>query len=185
MSDSQIIELYFNRDQQAITQSNLHYGAYCRRIAMNILSSREDSEECVNDTWHNAWNAIPPTKPLSLAAFFGKIVRNLSISRYRKAKAAKRFDGLTMLLSDFEECVPSTESVVQQSETKLLAETIDGWLGRLPKEERVLFIRRYWFGEAVKALAKEYECSQNHMAQLMLRLRKSLRTTLESEGIEI
>ena len=185
MSDSQIIELYFNRDESAIEQSNNHYGAYCRKIAMNILHSREDSEECVADTWHNAWNAIPPQKPLSLSAFFGKIVRNLAISRYRKGKAAKRFGGLDVLLSEFEECIPSGESVIQQVESRLLAEIIDEWLSRLDKQDRVVFIRRYWFGESVKDLAKECGCSPAKMAQTMLRLRKSLRTKLEMEGIEV
>jgi len=185
LQDNQIIELYFNRDERAITESTTHYGAYCRKIAMNILHSREDSEECVADTWHNAWNAIPPQKPVSLSAFFGKIVRNLAITRYRRNKAGKRFAGFDLLLSEFEECVPSGESVIQQVESSLLAEIIDGWLSRLSREDRVVFIRRYWFGESVKSLAKECGCSPAKMAQTMLRLRKSLRTKLEMEGIEV
>jgi RNA polymerase sigma-70 factor (ECF subfamily) len=154
MTDSQIIELYFNRDESAISQSDVHYGAYCRKISMNILHSRQDCEECVNDTWHRAWNSIPPTKPSSLAAFFGKIVRNLSISRYRKNKSAKRFDGIELLLSDFDDCIPSNESVVQTIESKMLAEIINDWLAKLDKTDRVLFVRRYWFGESVKSLRR-------------------------------
>jgi RNA polymerase sigma-70 factor (ECF subfamily) len=184
MQDNQIIALYFSRDERAITESDTHYGAYCRRIAMNILHNREDTDECVNDTWHRAWDNIPPQKPLSLSAFFGRIVRNLSLSRYRKSKAQKR-DGIAVLLSDFEDCIPSGDSVIKSVEGKLLTETIDEWLSAIPKDDRVLFIRRYWFGEAVKMLAEETDCTQNQMAQRMMNLRRSLKAKLEKEGIEV
>jgi len=185
MQDAQIIDLYWNRDERAIVESDRHYGAYCRKIAMNILNSHEDAEECVNDTWHNTWNNIPPQKPNSLAAFFGRIIRNLSISRFRANRAQKRFDGITILLSELDECVPARESVMQEIEGKMLSETIDGWLAQLPKDDRILFVRRYWFGEAVNALAEEYGCSQNQMAQRMMRLRKALKSTLDQGGIDI
>ena len=185
MQDVQIIELYWNRDERAIAESNNHYGAYCRRIAMSILSSREDAEECVNDTWHRTWDSVPPQRPASLAAFFGRIIRNLSISRYRANHAKKRFDGITSLLSELDDCIPAHGSVTQEMEGKLLSEIIDRWLFRLPKDDRVLFIRRYWFGEAVTALAKECGVTQNQMAQRMMRLRRDLKSTLEQEGIEV
>jgi len=185
MQDVQIIELYWSRDERAIEESGIRYGAYCRHIAMNILSSREDAEECVNDTWHRSWDIIPPQRPVSLSAFFGRIVRNLSISRYRASHAKKRFDGLTLLLSELDDCVPARESVEGALEGKLLSEILDRWLSRLPQEDRVLFVRRYWFGETVNALARECGATQNRMAQRMLRLRKDLKRTLECEGIEI
>jgi len=185
MQDAAIIELYLNRDERAITESDRHYGTYCRRIAFNILSCHEDCEECVNDTWRRSWDNIPPQRPSSLAAFFGRIVRNLSISRYRANHAKKRFDGITVLLSELEDCVPSRESVTQAFEDRVFSEAIDNWLARLSTEDRVLFVRRYWYGDAVHALAKECGCTQNQMAQRMLRLRKSLKTALEQEGIEI
>ena len=184
MHDAQIVELFWNRNQQAIAESELNYGAYCRRIAMQILCNREDAEECVNDTWHRAWEHIPPQKPNSLAAFFGRIVRNLSISKFRANRAKKRYNGMTVLLSELDECVPSGSSVIQALEGKLFTEIIDRWLAELPKDERVLFMRRYWYGEPVKVLAKECGITQNQMAQRMLRLRKKLKSVLEQEGID-
>ena len=178
MRAEEIIELYWNRDERAIAESELHYGAYCRHIAMNILNCREDAEECVNDTWYRTWDNIPPQRPNALAAFFGRIVRNLSISRYRSNHAQKRFDGITELLSELDECIPARGSVAQEAEGRLLAETLDGWLASLPQEDRVLFVRRYWFGEAVNALAGEFGVTQNKMAQRMLRLRKGLKSIL-------
>jgi RNA polymerase sigma-70 factor (ECF subfamily) len=188
VQDCEIVELYLKRDERAIAESNTHYGAYCRRIADNILHCREDTDECVNDTWHRAWLNIPPTIPKSLAAFFGKIVRNLSLSRYRKSKAAKRSSesgGITLLLSDFEDCVPSADTVHKSVENKAITETIDDWLANLPKEERVLFVKRYWFGEAVKDLAAECGMTANQTAQRMMNLRASLKAKLEQEGIEV
>ena len=184
MQDTQIIELYWNRDESAITESDKYYGAYCRKIAMNILNNHEDAEECVSDTWFRTWENIPPQRPNILAAFFGRIIRNLSISRYRAGHAKKRYDGITILLSELDDCVPSKDSTAQAMEEKLLTETIDNWLALLPKDDRVLFLRRYWFGEAVNALAKECGITQNQMAQRMLRLRKDLKLTLEKEGIQ-
>ena len=185
MQDAQIIELYWKRDELAITESEKHYGAYCRRIAVNILSSHQDAEECVNDTWHRTWNSIPPQKPFSLAAFFGKIVRNLSISCFRAKHAQKRFHGMTILLSELDDCVPSNESVTQEMEANLLTETIERWLSSLTVDDRVLFVRRYWFGDAVNELARECGITQNKMAQRMLRLRKSLKIVLGQEGFDV
>ena len=185
MQDAQIVELYWNRDECAITESDLRYGAYCRHIAMNILTSFEDAEECVNDTWLRTWESVPPQKPDSLAAFFGRIVRNLSISRFRANRAQKRFDGISVLLSELDDCVPSGDSVAKAVEGKLLSEVLDRWLSMLPSDDRVLFVRRYWFGDAVNTLAKEIGVTQNRMAQRMMRLRKSLKLALEKEGIEV
>lgn len=183
--DIQIIELYWNRDERAIAESNSHYGAYCGRIARNILSNYEDAEECVSDTWLRTWECVPPQRPNSLAAFFGRIVRNLSISRYRAYRAQKRFNGITILLSELDDCVPAPSSVEQASEDRLITEAIDNWLSQLPKDDRVLFIRRYWFGDAVNTLAEECGLTQNQMAQRMLRLRKGLKAALIQEGIEV
>jgi len=185
MQDTGIIELYWNRDERAIAESDRHYGRFCRRIAMSILSSLEDSEECVNDTWYRSWDSMPPQRPASLAAYFGRIVRNLSISRYRASHAKKRFDGITILLSELEDCVPSRETVSQAVDDKLLTEVVDKWLEQLSKDDRVLFVRRYWYGDAVNALARECGCTQNQMAQRMLRLRNGLRAALEQEGIDV
>ena len=185
MQDAQIVELYWNRDERAISESDVHYGAYCRRIATNILTNNEDAEETVNDTWYRTWENVPPQRPASLSAFFGRIVRNLSISRYRANHAQKRYNGVTVLLSELDDCVPSNVSISQALEGKLLAETIDRWLTGIPADDRILFLRRYWFGDAVNVLAKECGVTQNQMAQRMLRLRRNLKSLLEQEGIDV
>ena len=111
MDDKQIIELYFKRDECAIRETQSKYGAFCNRIAMNILSIREDAEECVNDTYYSVWKQIPPTVPESFRAFLGRITRNLSISRFRSMRAKKRYSGMEVMLSELNDCVPSAETV--------------------------------------------------------------------------
>lgn len=185
MEDELIIELYFTRDELAITETDHKYGAFCHRIAMNILSVREDAEECVNDTYHAAWHKLPPELPNSLRAFLGRITRNLSISRFRKNRAQKRYDGLEVMLSELGDCVPSSDTVEQAIETEQLSELISDWLVSLPADDCALFVRRYWHGDAVQALAKECGITQNQMAQRMLRLRKSLKADLEAEGVAL
>ena len=185
MTDVQIIELYWNRDENAIKQSDIKYGPYCRKIAYNILYNSEDTEECVNDTWFRSWDNIPPQKPNSLSAFFGRIIRNLSISRYRANHAKKRYDGITALLSELEECIPSNNSTEKTVELKLLTEIIEKWLTTLSKDDRALFLRRYWYGDAVKTLAKENGSTESQMAKKMFRLRNALKAVLEQEGIDV
>ncbi|MCL2200411.1 MAG: sigma-70 family RNA polymerase sigma factor [Oscillospiraceae bacterium] len=185
MLDAEIIELYLSRDESAIEMSNRQYGAYCRRISMNILESFEDSEECVNDTWHKSWNSIPPQHPNSLAAYFGRIVRNLSISRFRQNRAKKRYDGVPMLLSELDGCLPATLSVEAEIESQALTDSLNNWLESLDAVDRVLFMRRYWFGDSVKALAKQYGISQNNAAQSLYRLRLALRKHLTKEGFHL
>ena len=152
---------------------------------MNILSNIEDSEECVNDTWHRAWDNMPPQKPISLSAFFGRITRNLSLSRFRLNHAQKRYDGITLLLSELEDCIPDKSSTELIIEDNQLADVISRWLSSLSKDDRVLFVRRYWFGDALNALAKECGTNQNQLAQRMYRLRSALKSTLKKEGISI
>ena len=128
MEDKQIIELYFERNEQAIRETENQYGSFCLRIAMNILSIREDAEECVNDTYYSVWKQIPPTVPVSFRAFLGRITRNLSISRFRAMRAKKRYSGMEVLLSELEDCVPSSVNVEQFMEAKQLSEYISDWL---------------------------------------------------------
>lgn len=185
MEDSAIIELYWARDEAAITHTDRKFGPFCRRLAFNILSDREDSEECVNDTWHRAWDTMPPQRPDSLRAYLGRIVRNLSISRLRQRTAQKRGGGLDIMLSELEDCLPSSVGVEQTLEARELSEQINRWLRSLPQDDRVLFIRRYWYGETVNELAREWDLLPNQLAKRMLRLRLSLKTHLEREGVRI
>lgn len=184
MEDSAIIELYWVRDESAITQTDRKYGSLCRSLAFRILSDQEDSEECVNDTWHRAWETMPPQRPDSLRAYLGRIVRNLSISRLRQRTAQKRGGGLDLMLSELEDCVPSPHSPEQETDARELAAAISRWLRAQAHDDRVLFVRRYWYGEAVNDLARQWGCTPNQLAKRMLRLRQSLKQTLEQEGFE-
>lgn len=185
MDDSLIVALYHQRDERAITESSRKYGPLCHRIARNILSSLEDARECVNDTWFAAWRRMPPDKPLSLGAFLGRITRNLSISRWRTDHAKKRFGGMELMLSELDDCIPDSNDVEKIIEQMELSRLLEQWLDALPEEDRILFVRRYWYGDALKALAKEYHRTQNQMAQQMLRLRKNLKAFLEQEGVTL
>lgn len=185
MEDVQIIALYYARNENAICETDKKYGVFCQRIALNLLRIREDAEECVADTYHAAWNSIPPAYPVSLRAFLGRIVRNLSIDRFRKENAQKRNSAMTVLLSELEDCLPAREDVELTFERHELAKIISDWLSTLSADDRTVFVKRYWSGEAVNTLAKKYGCTQGQMAQRMLRLRKSLKATLEKEGVAI
>ena len=185
MEDSAIIDLYWARSQQAISESERKYGPYCHTIARRILDREEDAEECVNDTWHAAWNRIPPDCPRSLGPFLGRITRNLSVSRWRRERAQKRFDGMDALISELEDCVPAPGTVEEQVERRQLARVISVWLDGLEEGDRRLFVRRYWYGVPVKELVAERGEGANALSQRLLRLRKALRAFLESEGVEI
>ncbi|MCL2070790.1 MAG: sigma-70 family RNA polymerase sigma factor [Oscillospiraceae bacterium] len=183
MDDIKIIELYENRDQQAVVESQIKYGKLLYSISYGVLSNRMDSEECVNDTYLNTWNSIPPQKPQNLMAYLGRIVRNLSIDKWHKERSKKRGGGY--LLTELSDCIPSGSSVEGAIENNKLSEVIEKWLNSLPQDERVLFMRRYWFGESLDSLAKETETPANNLAVRIFRLRKKLKLTLEKEGISL
>ena len=185
MDDLAIVELYHRREEQAIIETDKKYGALCRSIALRLLVFREDAEECVNDTWHTAWNKMPPDRPQVLGAFLGRITRNLSISRWRRDHAKKRYDGIEVLLSELEDCVPAPGTLEEDLNRQQLAQSINTWLDSLTDGDRRLFIRRYWYGDPVKELAVEQGERANTLSQRLLRLRKALRTFLESEGVEL
>ena len=183
MEDREIVALYWRRDERAITETDRKYGGLCRAIAMNLLSVREDAEECVNDTWLQAWNSMPEQRPERLRAWLGRVVRNLSISRWRAAHRQKRYAGIELLLSELDECVPSPDDTQRTVELNELSTLIDGWLRTLSEEDRTLFLRRYWNGEQLAALAAERNIAPGSLAQRMHRLRAGLKTKLEQEGI--
>lgn len=185
MEDRDIVALYHARSESAIAETARKYGAFCLRIALNLLGVREDADECVNDTYLAAWTRMPPELPASLRAFLGRITRNLSISRYRLLRAQKRCAGMDALLSELDDCVPAPQTVEQVLDAMELTRHIEHWLGTLPERERRLFVRRYWYGEALGPLAAADGMKPAQLAQLMLRLRRSLRAYLEAEGAEI
>ena len=185
MEDAQIIDLYWRRDEEAIAQTQRYNGAFCYSIAKNILSIHEDAEECVNDTYHRAWDAIPPQRPVKLRAWLGRVVRNIALNHWNKCHAQKRYAGMTELLSELEDCIPSPQTVERQIEEEELAGQISAWLLSLDREDRVLFVRRYWNGTPLQELAKEWNISPNKLAQRMFRLRGRLKTALEKEGVAL
>ena len=186
MEDSVIIDLYWKRDEAALVESDRKYGAFCRAIARNILTVREDAEECVNDTWLRAWNAMPPARPSPLRAFLGRITRNLSLDRYRAARARKRGGGeMELLLEELGQCVPAAESVEGTFDARETAAVITRFLEDLPPVQRQLFLRRYWFGDDIAAVARRFAMREGTVKSSLFRLREKLRRVLEEEGVTL
>lgn len=183
MEDSCIVELYWRRTDDAIRESNTKYGAYCFAIAHNILGSREDSKECVNDTWLAAWNAIPPHRPVRLQMFLAKITRNLSFNRFQARSAKKRGGGeIILVLDELAECLAGETDVQREFEAKELGECIRRFVRGLPERDGNVFVRRYFFTEPVAQIARRYDLTDNHVMVILSRVRKKLKTHLIKEG---
>ena len=183
MDDSKLIELYFSRNESAIIYTQNKYGGYCYKIAYNILLDDEESKECVNDTYLAAWESIPPVKPKILSAFLGKITRNISLKRLRAKTAQKRGGGNTDLIFDeLNDCIPDKNSVLDAVDANELALLIDSFLRNLPKEERILFLRRYWYFDSIDTLSKTFGLGLAQVKMRLSRIRKKLLLKLEKEG---
>ena len=178
-----IVDLYWDRDENAITQTDIKYGAFCRGLAKNILSLMEDAEECVNDTYHKAWMSMPSERPAKLKAWLGRVVRNTALDQWRKNHAQRRYGGMDVMLSELEDCLPDPKTVEQEMEAAELGENISRWLRTLSREDRALFVLRYWKGESVSDLAKKWRTTPSKLSQKMYRLRQSLKSELEKEGV--
>ena len=186
MDEKEIIALYWARSENAIAETAQKYGKFCHSIAYNILANREDSEECVNDTWLHTWNAIPPRKPNKLAAFLGKITRNLALKKYEIYTAAKRGGGqVPLALEELAEYIPDPDSVERQMDDRMLADALNGFLAGLSPETRRIFLRRYWKLSSVKEIALDYGISESKVKMSLLRTREKLRSFLEQEGIAL
>lgn len=185
MDDQQIVQYYFDRDEQAIALSAQKYGALCHRVAMNILDSHEDSEECVNDTYLQAWNAIPPERPTLLGAYLCRITRNLAINRYRAERRDKRGGGQTAVaIDELSECL-SENSGASMCDEIALRDAVNGFLRRLSDPARTVFVQRYWYVRAVADIAAELGMSESRVKMLLHRTRSRLREYLIKEGIRI
>lgn len=186
MDDNKIIDLYWARSQQAITESETKYGPYCRTVARNILDRAEDAEECVNDTWMRAWQAMPPQRPAALRAFFGKLTRNLSLDRWRQLRAAKRGGSqVPLALEELEGCLSGRDRVDEALDARETAAAISRFLRALPDEDRRLFVRRYWHLESIRDLALRFSMSEGQAKSRLHRIRQQLRQALEEEGIAV
>lgn len=186
MDDSAILRLYLARDEAALDETARKYGAYCAAIARNILGSPEDTEECVNDTWLRAWNAIPPKRPGKLSLFLGTITRNLALDRWKKRHTVKRGGGeMTVALDELAECVPaavSTEDVVEAAELERL---LNVFLRTLSRRDCDIFLRRYWYVEEYGEIANRFGMNLNTVKTSLFRTRAKLKGYLEKEGITL
>ena len=186
MDDVKIVQLYWDRNEQAISATADKYGNYCNSIAKNILGNREDAEECVNDTYLNAWNSVPPHRPSILSTFLGKIVRNLSFNRYKHNTADKRGSGqATVILDEIADFVSDTDSVEQEIDRKELVNVIDTFLSTLSAEKRGIFIRRYWYFDNVSDIANRFGMTENNISVTLNRLRFKLHNYLLERGFEL
>ena len=183
MNDKDIVRLFFDRNPDALAEFSKKYGSYCNTIAKNILGSNEDAAECVNDAYHKLWNSIPPERPENLAAYIGKIVRNLSFDKYKHLTAEKRGGGnINIVLDELSEIVSGNESVEQEIDRKELISDINSFLASLSKEKRSIFIYRYMYAYSAKEIAKLFGKSEGNISVLFNRIRKGLKEYLTERG---
>ena len=194
MDDAGIIQLYWDRNEQAIKATSDQYGRYCRAIAKNILSSDEDAEECVNDTYLRAWNAIPPTRPSAFQTWLARIIRNLSLdrwrnlsfNRYRHDRAEKRGGGeMALILDELTDCVSDTDTVEQAIDRQELGRAVNAFVRGLPTAKRSIFVRRYWYADAVSTIAEDCGMRPGAVSKALERTRTQLKAYLTERGFTL
>ena len=184
MDDKAILDLYWTRSEQAISETDTKYGAYCFCIAYNILNNREDSEESVNDTYLAAWNSMPPRRPAVLSAFLGKMTRYISLDHWKKRSRLKRGGGeMELCLEELQDCVSSQESTEDKVIRKETIAAVNHFLSTLSETERKVFLCRYWYLESVKDIAERFDFSPNRTSVLLRRVRQKLNASLAKEGL--
>ena len=184
MDDKSIVDLYFNRDEEAITQTDKKYGRFCYSIAYNILTNQEDAEESVSDTYMTAWRIIPPRRPSVLSPFLGRITRHISIDRWRERSAYKRGGGeMPLALEELEDCIAGLQDVETEYQRKELIRAYKKFLDQLPVTERRVFLSRYWYVDSIETIADRYGFSQSKVKSMLHRTRVKLRKQLAEEGL--
>lgn len=183
MEDRHIVELYLQRNERAIAETHAKYGRYCHYIAYNILSSNEDAEEIVNDTYLKVWNRIPPDRPDPLKPYVGMISRQLALNAYNANLAQKRGGGVSLAMIELEECIPDTARDLADSAA--LTNALNSFLAQLPSKTRKVFLCRYWYGDPIAVIAKDLSMKESAVAMLLLRTRQKLKEHLEKEGLSI
>ena len=184
MVDAHIVELFWQRDETALTEAKSKYGAYCQSIAMNILRNREDAQECVNDALFGAWNAIPPHKPAVLSTFLGKITRRLSFNKRTENNAKKRGSGVfEESLDELSGCIPDNTRIDEGLYSEELLRILDTFLSGLSKHERCIFVRRYWYLDSIGAISKRFGFSESKVKMTLKRTRNKLAVCLRKEGV--
>ena len=186
MKDQEIVSLYWDRNEDAIHQTQMKYGAYLSKVSYNILADFEDSKECVNDTYLAAWNSMPPQKPAVLSTYLGKLTRRISIDLFRKKTSQKRGGGeYALSLQELGECIGGGTDPAQNLETKALAQAITDFLEKQPQLDRQVFIGRYYYMDPVKEIARYCRISESKVKILLYRARQSLREHLQKEGFAV
>lgn len=186
MDDEKIIDLYFARSEQAVKETANKYGRYLNTVAHNILHSKEDCEECINDTYMHAWQKIPPERPKSFSAFLAKITRNLALNKYESRNAKKRGNGqVPLVLDELSQCIADTSDVQKNIEDADLTEALNRFLAELSADARKIFMRRYWYMSTVKEIAGDYGLSESKVKMTLLRTRNKLNKFLKEEGISL
>ncbi len=184
MHDTDLIQLYWDRDESAIRETEKIYGTYCFSIADHILHNQQDAEECVSDTWLRTWQTIPPGRPTRFRLFLARITRNLAFDMYRKHHSEKRGNGeFDAVLDELAECVAGSEDVEKAFDARQFRQGMNAFLKQLPQRERILFIRRYFYADPVKEIAEEYHMNANHVSVILQRVRKKLKIYLEQEDL--
>ncbi len=185
VDDNTIIQHYLDRDERAITETDEKYGGYCHTIAENILGNREDSKECVNDTYLKTWNSIPPQRPKIFSSFIGRITRNLAINIYNRNRTERRGGGrINLVLDELEECIPDRASETEYTENEL-ADAVNDFLAALPERNRKIFMLRYWGAVPVSSIAEKMKMSENSVSALLGRIRRKMQKHLSERGVKI
>ena len=184
IDDEKIIEMFFERSEQAIRELDLKYGTICRSLSYNIVNNRQDAEECVNDAWLGAWNSIPPQRPDPLRAYVCRIVRNLSLKKLRANSALKRSSRFEVSLSELEDCI-SAHSLDEQLAAGELSAQINAFLAALRRDDRVMFVRRYWFAQPLSEIADAFGTTENNVSVRLGRIRRKLHTYLERKEVTL
>ena len=184
MDDKGIVDLFFERNENAIKETEKKYSRYCNYIAANILESKEDCEECVNDAYLRLWNSIPPNRPDSLKSYLGTVTRNLALDRHDRNNAAKRKGATQLVYDEIAECIPDI-GTAEPTEELAVKNALNKFLGSLNSQKRIVFMQRYWYLSSVKSIAEKNGLTENNVKIMLMRLRAKLKKFLEKEGINV
>lgn len=185
MEDKEIIELFFGRSERAIQELDMKYGKVCHKLSYNIVNNIQDAEECVNDAYLGAWKAIPPAKPQPLLTYICKIVRNLSLKAYYRNSAAKRNSTYTMAMEEIEACIPHPRTVESEMEAGELARILEQFLDTLSAQNRIIFMRRYWFSDSCRDIASHIGLTEKNVSVRLVRIRRKMKQYLTEREVSI
>lgn len=185
MEDNEIIELFWQRSQRAIAETDQKYGGRLQTLSMNILHDRQDAEECVNDTYHATWNTLPPERPNYFFAYLAKLARNFSFGKYDYYHAQKRCVTVVELSDEIENCIPAPNDLEKKLDSKEIGRIISTFLYEQSSEMRAVFVRRYWYMDPIKDIAEMFQISESKVKSILFRMRNKLREHLEEEDIHL